>query len=128
MPMPKCDRLGQFGGELVVHVFDIGGDARRSAHRLPASGGRIDIEPEQSEHAVADELIGLSAGIEHRLRGRAEETIDQENDVERQPRFGELGRAAHVDEHADDVAFLADMDAAPVADEIGADIRRQHRE
>src|SRR5207342_159832 len=41
--------------------------------------------------------------------------------------FRKAGRAAHVDEHADDEVFLADMDALAVAHEIGADVRRQDR-
>ena len=72
-------------------------------------------------------MIRLSAGLDHRLRRGLEETIDQENDVERQPGFGHLGRSAHVDEHADDIALLTNVDAVPVADKIGPDIGRQHR-
>ena len=95
-------------------------------HRLPTGGRRIDVQSEQSEHAVANELIGLATGVDDGLRGRAEEAINQEYDVERQSRFGQLGRAAHVDEHADDVALLADVDAAAIADKIGADMRGKH--
>jgi hypothetical protein len=54
-------------------------------------------------------LVGLAAAFDHRLRYRAEETVDDENRVERQPIFREPGRAAHIHEHADEVALLADM-------------------
>src|SRR5882762_8884662 len=67
--------------------------------------------------AVADELVRLSAGIDHSLRCGFEETVDQENGVERQACLGKLGRAAHVDEHADDVMLLADIDTLAVTDE-----------
>ena len=90
--------------------------AARSACRQAVS--RIDIEPEQRKHAVADKLVRLAACIDHRLRGGIEKSVDQEHDVERQPRLGELGRAAHVHEHADDVTLLADIDAAAVAHEV----------
>src|ERR1700676_3900830 len=76
--------------------------------------------------AVANELVWLSAGVDHRLRDRLQETIDQEYDIEWQPRLGQLGRSAHVDEHADDIALFTDVDAAPIADKIGTDIGRQN--
>src|ERR1700692_3678881 len=85
------------------------------------------MKAEQRKQAVANELVWLSAGVDHRLRGRLQETIDQEYDIEWQPRLGQLGRSAHVDEHADDIALFTDVDAAPIADKIGADIGWQHR-
>ena len=122
----ELDRLLQFAGELVIHVFDVGGNHRGGPHRLPAGGRRIDIEAEQCKQAVADELVRLPAGVDHRLRCGLQETIDQEHDIERQTRLGHPGRPAHVDEHADDIALFTDVDAAPVADKVGADIGRQH--
>ena len=70
----ELDRLAHFGGELVIQVGDVRGDQRGGAQRLPACGRRIDVEPEQGEHAVADELVRLTAGRDHRLRGRLDET------------------------------------------------------
>ncbi|MEY9711467.1 hypothetical protein ABIF03_003609 [Bradyrhizobium elkanii] len=52
--------------------------------------------------------LGRPAGLQHRLRHRAEEAVDDEHGVERQPLLGKLRRAAHVDEHADQIALLAD--------------------
>src|SRR5664280_3684247 len=87
----ELERLAQVGGELVIHVFNVRGDERRRAHRLPAGRSWVDIEPEQSQQPVADELIGLTAGVDHGLRGRAEKPVNQENHVEWQPRLGEFG-------------------------------------
>src|SRR6476619_1251053 len=42
------------------------------------------------------------------LRHRAEEAVDDEDGVERQPLLGKLRRAAHIHEHADEVTLLAD--------------------
>src|SRR6185503_7179519 len=64
---------------------------------------------------------------ERGLRDGGEETVDQEHDVEGQPRFGELGRTAHVDEHADDVVLLADVHAAALAQQIRVHRRREDR-
>src|SRR5216684_4267121 len=85
------------------------------------------MKAEQRKQAVANELVWLAAGVDHRLRGRLQETIDQEYDIERQARLGQPGRAAHVDEHADDIALFTDIDALPIADEIRTDIGRQQR-
>src|SRR6476620_1117108 len=86
------------------------------------------MEPEQRQQSVADELVRLPAGVDHRLRGSFQEAVDQEDRIEWQPRFGELGRAAHVDEHANDITLLADVDAVSIADKIGPDIGRQQRD
>ena len=85
----ELDRLAQLGGELVIHVFDICGNIRRRGHRLPTGGRRVDTEAEQGEHAIADVLVGLATGVDHGLRGRAQETIDQEYDVEWQTGLGQ---------------------------------------
>src|SRR5262249_53447672 len=124
---PELDRLAEVAGELVIHVFDIGGNQRRRAHGLPASCLAVDVEPEQGEHSVAEELVGLAAGISHSLRCRGEKSVDQENHVERQPIFCEFGRAPHVDKQADDVSFLAKIDTLTIAHEFSADIRREKR-
>ena len=47
--------------------------------------------PNKREHTVADELVRLTARVDHRLRGRLDEPVDQKDDVERQPRLGERG-------------------------------------
>jgi len=83
------------------------------------------MKAEQRKQAVANELVWLAAGVDHRLRGRLQETIDQEYDIERQARLGKPGRAAHVDEHADDIVLFTDVDAFPVANKIGADVGGQ---
>src|SRR5258707_13851814 len=85
------------------------------------------MKPEQGKQTIADELVWLPPAVHYRLRGRLQEAIDQEYGIERQPRLCEPGRSAHVDEHADDIALLADMDALAIADDIGTDIGRQHR-
>ena len=128
MPMPYWTGSLHLGGELVVQMGDVRRDQRGGPQRLPAGGRRIGVEPEQRQHAVADELVGLAAGVGHRARHRVDKAVDQEHDVEGQARLRQAGRAAHVDEHADDVALLADIDALAVAHEIGADVGRQHRD
>src|SRR6266496_1394828 len=82
---------------------------------------------EQRKQAIANELVWLAAGVDHRLRCCLQETIDQEYDIERQARLSQPGRSAHVDEHADDIALFTDIDALPIADEIRTDIGRQQR-
>ena len=69
---------------------------------------RAGDEPEQRQLSVADELVRLSAAFDHGLRHRAEEAVDDEHGVERQALFRHLGRAAHVDEHVDEIALLSD--------------------
>src|SRR5229473_732629 len=85
------------------------------------------MKAEQRKQAIANELVWLAAGVDHRLRCCLQETIDQEYDIEWQPSFSQSGRAAHVDEHADDIALFTDINALPIADKIGADIGWQHR-
>src|SRR5437667_1937502 len=85
------------------------------------------MKAEQRKQAIANELVWLAAGVDHRLRGRLQEAIDQEYGIEWQARLGQPGRSAHVDEHADDIALFTDIDALPVADEIRTDIGGQHR-
>src|SRR5260370_40041188 len=85
------------------------------------------MKPEQRKQPIAHELVWLPAAVDHRLRGCLQEAIDQEDGIERQARLGEPGRSAHVDEHADDIALLTDIDALAIADEIRADIRGEHR-
>ena len=85
------------------------------------------MKPKQRKQAIANELVWLAAGVDHRLRCCLQETIDQEYDIEWQARLGQPGRAAHVDEHADDIALFTDVDALPIADKIGSDIGRQQR-
>src|SRR5205085_10937651 len=45
----------------------------------------------------------------------------------RQPLLAELRRTAHIDEHADHVTLLADIDAAAITHEVRADMGRQDR-
>src|SRR5258706_4939060 len=85
------------------------------------------MKPEQGKQTIADELVWLPPAVHYRLRGRLQEAIDQEYGIEWQARLCEPGRSAHVDEHADDIALLADMNALAIADEIGTDIGWQHR-
>src|SRR5260370_11856273 len=99
----------------------------RGPNRLPARGCRIGMKPEQGKQTIADELVWLPPAVHYRLRGRLQEAIDQEYGIEWQARLCEPGRSAHVDEHADDIALLADMNALAIADEIGTDIGWQHR-
>ena len=121
----ELERLAQVGGKLMIQVFNIRGDECGRAHRLPAGGNRVDVEPEKRKQPIADELIGLAAGIDHCLRGCAEKPVNQEDHVERQPRLGELGGTPHIHEHADDITLSADVDALPIAHKIRANIRRQ---
>src|SRR5262249_38083777 len=67
-------------------------------------------------------------GIERRLRNGSKEPVDQEYDVEWQPRFGEFGRTAHINEHADDVMLLADVHATTLAQQFCIHRRRQDRD
>src|SRR6202035_4038443 len=97
----ELDRLLQFAGEGVIHVFYIRGDHRSRPQRLPGGGRRIDIEAEQRQQAVADELVRLPAGVDHRLRRGLQETVDQEYDIERQPRLSHLGRSSHYVQNDD---------------------------
>src|SRR5260370_386658 len=84
------------------------------------------MKAEQREQAIAHELVWLPAAVDHCLRGCLQEAIDQEDGIERQARLGEPGRSAHIDEHADDIALLTDIDALAIADEIRADIGGEH--
>src|SRR5258705_2743020 len=84
------------------------------------------MKAEQRKQAIAHELVWLPAAVDHCLRGCLQEAIDQEDGIERQARLGEPGRSAHVDEHADDIALLTDIDALAIADEIRADIGGVH--
>ena len=94
--------------EKQIQLVDIGGDHGCRLERLAAGSLRAGGEPEQRQLSVADELVRLSAAFDHGLRHRAEEAVDDENGIERQPLFRKLGRAAHVHEHADQIALLAD--------------------
>jgi metal-dependent amidase/aminoacylase/carboxypeptidase family protein len=72
-------------------------------------------------------LIGLPASLGDRLAGRIDKSVDQKDDIERQPLLGQFGRAAHIDKHAHHIALFADIDATAVAHEVGADVGRQDR-
>src|SRR5260370_37845669 len=84
------------------------------------------MKAEQRKQAIAHELVWLPAAVDHCPRGCLQEAIDQEAGIERQARLGQPGRSAHVDEHANDIALLTDIDALAVADEIRADFGGEH--
>ncbi len=79
----------RLGGDLVIEVTDIGGDQRGGAQRLLAGGGAVGAQPEQRQHAVADELVGLAAGVGDRPRHRLDEAVDEHDDVEGKPRLAQ---------------------------------------
>lgn len=83
--------------------------AIRDAASIACRAGRLRIggEAEQGQLSVADELVWLSAAFDHGLRDSRQEAVDDENGIERQKLLGELGRSAHVHEHADDVTLPA---------------------
>jgi hypothetical protein len=89
--------------------------AARSACRHAVAG--FAASPKSASMPSPEELIRLAAGLDHGLRHRADESIDDEHRVERHSPFRQLRRPAHVDEHADDVAFLAPV-RPPVADRV----------
>ena len=99
-------------------------DAARIACRQAVAGSTS--RPNNASRPSPTNWFGWPPASINRLRRRLEEAIDQEYDVERQARLGELGRSAHIDEHADDIAFFTDVDAVPIADKIGVDVGRQH--
>jgi len=87
----EADRLAQIMLEKFVQFVDIGSDHRRRLERLAAGFLATAGEPEQRQHAVTDKLVRPAAAFDHRLRHRAEESIDDENGVERQTLFSKLG-------------------------------------
>src|SRR5580692_3127455 len=104
----ETDRLTQIVAEELVQFPDIGGNHGGRPQRLPAGDWGAAGQSEQRQQSVADELVGPAAAFDHGLRHRAEETVDDEYRIERQPVLGKPGRAPHVHEHADEIALLAD--------------------
>src|SRR6202007_3060175 len=100
-------RLAQIVFERLIQFGNIDADHRRSPERLPTRGLPAGAKAEKRQLAVAEKLFGLTAESDHGLRYRAQETVDDENRIERQPVFGKPGRTAHIDEHADQIALLA---------------------
>src|SRR5258705_225533 len=87
----EADRLAQIMAEELIQFVDIGGNHRRGLKCLAAGGLRAAVESEQRQLPVADKLVGLTAAFDHSLRHRAEETVDDEHGIERQPIFREPG-------------------------------------
>src|SRR3954453_6479826 len=104
----EADRLAQVMTQELIQFVDVGSDHRRCPEGLPAGLLPAGRESKQRQHAVTDELVGPAAAFHHRLGYRAEETVDDEDRVERKSLFRKPGRAAHVHEQADEIALLPD--------------------
>src|SRR5262249_51558298 len=120
------DRLRQVGCKLVIHAVHVGRDTGSRTYRLTTGRFWIDVDAKQRKNAIADKLVWLAAGVERRLRTRAQEAVNEKHNVEWQPGFSEPRRPAHIDEHADDVTLLADIHAAAVAKELCVHAGRQN--
>src|SRR3954453_3669869 len=83
----EADRFAQIVLKELIELVDVNRDLCRRPERLAACSLRIGAEPEQRQLSVADELVGLAAAFDHRLRDRAEEAVDDEDGVERQALF-----------------------------------------
>src|ERR1700722_2773388 len=103
----EADRLAQIMFEELVQLGNVGADHGGCPQRLPAGLLPGGVKAEQRQLPIAEKLVGLTAAFDHRLRHRAEETVDDEYRIERQPVLREPGRAAHIDEHADEIALLS---------------------
>ena len=121
----EADRLAQILGQRLVQPRDALGDGRARERRLPAAFRPIAVQPEQGHQPVTHDLNGHAARRRHGAAHGGVEPIDHEHGVERQPALGKRRRAAHVDEHDDDVALLAE---APSAARIGGGDRRVRRQ
>lgn len=82
--------------------------------------------PNQGHQAVAEILVRPAAGVEHGLRDRGKKAVDHEYGVERQLLIRPAHRASHVDEHADDIALLREMNPAPAEGKGLVGLWRQH--
>src|SRR4029077_5812925 len=103
-----ADRLALIMAEELIELIDIGGNHGRRLERLAARGLRAGSDSEQRQFSITDELVGPAAAFDHSLRHRAEEAVDDENGIKRQPVFSEPGRPPHVHETADEITLLAD--------------------
>ena len=92
----ETDRLRQILGHVAIEPRHARADLDRGLDGLTARRLGIDVEPEERQQPVADELVGLPTGSNHRLRHGCEEPVDHEHRIERQPALRESGRAAHV--------------------------------
>ena len=99
--------------------------AARIAWRLAVAGSVA--TPKSARRPSPEELVRRPAGLDHGLRHGREKAIDDEHDVVRHPLLGEPRRAAHVDEHAHDVALLATACARPRVRMRHVRIRGQER-
>src|SRR5581483_5848842 len=105
----EADRLAQIMAEELIQLLDIFGNLRGCLERLAAGSLTVARKTEQREQSIAEKLVRLTTARHHGLRHRAEKPVDDKHGVERQAIFRQPRRAAHVHEHADEVAFLADM-------------------
>ena len=82
-------RLMRLGGDLVIEVTDVRGDQRGGTQRLLAGGSAVGAQPEQRQHAVADELIRLTAGVGDSARHCLDKAVDEHDNIEGKPRLAQ---------------------------------------
>ena len=106
-PDAEADRLAQiwlrnwFSSSTLAAISAAARNAWRQASR------RLTVSPNSASMPSPTNWFG-GRRLRYGLRHRADEAIDDEDRIERQSLFGKLRRAAHVDEHADEIALLAD--------------------
>src|SRR5262245_12519934 len=67
-----------------------------------------------------------STSLHHCLRDSRQEAVDDEHGVERQPLLRHFGRAAHVDKHAREITFFAQVAPALAVDKGRVRLRREN--
>jgi hypothetical protein len=72
------DRPRQFVGHRPIHLGEAAVDELGRRKRLTAGLLRLGAYTEDRHHAVADELVRRSPGLDHRSGNGVEETIEQE--------------------------------------------------
>jgi hypothetical protein len=117
----------QFLAEAGIHLGEIERHALGRVERLGGGIARLAVDSEQRHHAIADELVEMTTGRDHRLAHGAEVAIEQEHHVVRETLLGKLREAADVGEQHRDLALLAGMKVVARLGLFRRGTRRQQR-
>ncbi len=77
----KSDRLDQSMSQSAIQAFDSICDCGAGGDRLPAGDIGRPAHPEQGQQAVAQHLVGLAAGAQHRAAYGVQKLVDDEHSV-----------------------------------------------
>ena len=106
----------RFRSQAVVDLLDRALHGERRAQRRADMVRHLDRRVPERHHAVAHELVERAAGVEHVLRQRRVDRVQEADDVLGREPLGARGEAADVGEqHGQDAGLAAEHEARRIA-------------